>query len=41
MKDKGFNPSDECAARCAHRPLKKKRAPLLPEGTLKCTHLAS
>ena len=32
MTDKGFNIFHECAARCE---------PLLPGGTIKCTHLAA
>ena len=37
MAGKGLNFFDECVAVyiCVHR---KKRAPLLPEGTVKCTH---
>ena len=31
MAEKGLNLFDECAARCA----------LLPEGTVKCTHMAN
>ena len=41
MTDKEFNLFDECAARvyiCSHR---EKIAPLLPEGTVKYTHLAA
>ena len=39
MTDKGFHLFDECAARCVHLSLKRKSAPLLPEGTVKCTHV--
>ena len=38
MTDKGPNLFDECAARC---PFRKKSTPLLPEGTVKCAHLAA
>ena len=43
MKNKGFNHFDKSAARCAHLlpQDKKKGTPRLPEGTLKCTHLAA
>ena len=39
MVDEGFNIFDECAARCVHFMLRKKIAPLLPEGIVKYSHL--
>ena len=36
MADKGFNGFDVYIC-----PLRKKSAPCLPEGTVKCTHLAA
>ena len=41
MTDKGFNLFDECAARCVHLSHRRKSAPVLSEGTVKCTHLAA
>ena len=41
MTDKGFNLFDECAARCLHLSLIMKSVPILPEGTVRFTHLAS
>ena len=43
MTDKGFNNFDKYAPRCAHLfpQDKKKSASRLPEGILKCTHLAA
>ena len=43
MSDKDLNPFDECAARCVHLfpHIEKKSAPLLPQWTVKCTHLAT
>ena len=44
MSDKDLTPFDECAARCVDlftQIEKKKSAPLLPQWTVKCTHLAT
>ena len=41
MTDKGLNLFDECDARCLHLSLRKKSACLLPEVTVKLTHLAA
>ena len=41
MTDKSFNFCDEYPARCVNLFPQEKSAPLLPEGTVKCTHLAA
>ena len=38
---KGVNLSDAYAARCVHLSPQEKSAPRLPEGIVKCTHLAA
>ena len=40
MTDKGLNLLDGCAARSLYLFLRKKSAPLLPEGALTRSHLA-
>lgn len=40
MTDKGLNLLDGCAARSLYLFLRKRSAPLLPEGTLARSHLA-
>ena len=42
MSGKGLNLFDECAAECVYTyvPSGWNSVPLLPEGTIKCTHLA-
>ena len=39
MTYKGFNRFDDSTAGCAH--MSPKRVPILPEGTVKSTHLAT
>ena len=41
VTDKGLNLFDGFAARCVHMSPQEKSATLLPERTVKCTHLAS
>ena len=41
MAEKELRLFDECVARCVNQSSQKKTVPLLPEGTVKCTHLAA